>query len=83
MTGFATMKGNRMLLSQSLLAEVKSLIAARLGLDEDSIDIGVSVSTTNHETGERRSESRSESHSVSYGTTVGTSTTTTTEAEDD
>ena len=32
-----------MLLSGSLLAEVKSLIATRLGLDEDSIDVGVSV----------------------------------------
>ena len=64
-----------MLLSKSLLAEVKSLIATRLGLDEHSIDIGVSVSTTNGETGERRSESRSESRS--YGWSDGTSTSTT------
>ena len=33
-----------MLLSESLLAEVKSLIATRLGLDEDSIDVDVTIS---------------------------------------
>ena len=67
-----------MLLSESLLAEVKSLIATRLGLDEHSIDIGVRVSTTNCETGERRSESRSASRSYGWSETVGTSTSTTT-----
>jgi hypothetical protein len=32
------------MLSDALVAEVKALIASRLGLDEKSIDIGLSIS---------------------------------------
>jgi hypothetical protein len=70
-------KGKRMLLSDALLAEVKLLIAARLGLDEDSFDLGVSVSTNFRETGEHHTESRTESRSWGWSESIGTSITTT------
>jgi hypothetical protein len=70
------------MLSESLLAEVKSLIASRLGLDEGSIDVGVTVSSNNHETGQRHTESRMESRSWGWSETIGWSTcNTSTEAE--
>lgn len=65
-----------MLLSKSLLAEVKSLIALRLGRDEESIDLGVTVSATKHDAAAGRTTT---SHSISEGRSwsYGTSTTTT------
>src|SRR5665213_3970434 len=80
MTGSAAMKGNRMFLSESLLAEVKSLIAFRLGRGEESIDVGVSVSVKEHDTATGRkvtsySISESRSWSRSYGTSTSTTTT--------
>jgi hypothetical protein len=74
-------KGNRML-SESLLAEVKCLIATRLGLDEDSIDVGVTVSVKEHDAAVRRlTKCHTISESRSWG--YGTSTSTTTTSEDD
>jgi hypothetical protein len=68
-----------MLLSEQLLAEVKSLIATRLGLDEDSVDVGVSVSVKEHDTAAgRKVTSYSISESRSWGRSYGTSTSTTT-----
>jgi len=70
-----------MLLSKSLLAEVKSLIALRLGCDEESIDVGVTVSVTEHDAAAgRKVTSYSTSESRSYGTST-TTTATTTEDE--
>ena len=68
-----------MLLSESLLAEVKCLIATRLGLDEDSIDVGVTVSVKEHDAAAcRMVKSHSISESRSWGRSYGTSTSTTT-----
>jgi hypothetical protein len=70
-----------MLLSKSLLAEVKSLVAFRLGRTEDSVDVGVRVSIKEHDAAVRRltkCHTISESRSWTYGTST---TTTTTEDE--
>jgi hypothetical protein len=67
-----------MLLSESLLAEVKSLIAFRLGRNEDSIDVGVRVSVKEHDAaicGTTTSHTISESRSWTYGTSTSTTTT--------
>jgi hypothetical protein len=65
-----------MLLSEQLLAEVKSLIATRLGRDEESIDVGLTVSVKEHDAAARRiATSHSISESRSYGTSIATTTT--------
>ena len=74
-----------MLLSEPLLAEVKSLIALRLGLDEESIDVGITVSVTEHDAAVgRTTTSHSTSESRSWSRSYGNSTSiTTTEDEPD
>ena len=67
------------MLDKSLLKDIKFLIATRLGLDEDSIDVGVTVSVKEHDTAAgRKVTSYSISESRSWGRSYGTSTSTTT-----
>jgi hypothetical protein len=74
------MKGSKMRVSESLLAEVKSLIAIRLGLDEKSIDVRVTVSVRENDAATGRT---TRSHSVSEGRSWSyTESTSTTKTED-
>ena len=59
MTATRHRKGNRML-SKKLFGEVKSLVASRMGLSEDLIDLALEVSIA-EDNGRRRSWRRSES----------------------